>query len=148
MKSIMILVLLLLLATNCQGATPLHVYQSCSMPDGVSGQCRSQPRKVTATADVQAGAALELPIDLRLPCTNTTCAEVRGCCSHPPHWQSCLMHKRLLSLGCTTCMSTAGSLAPLSPRMALAGPGSSSTRKCRHHQQQHHTRRSRACHHG
>jgi hypothetical protein len=92
--------LLLLLPTTCQAATPLNVYQSCLMPDGISGQCRNLPRQVAAPADVQAGAALELPIDMRLPCTNTTCAEVRlGCCSRPHHCLSYPMHKSLAVLG-------------------------------------------------
>lgn len=72
------LLLLALAGTVVLAGSPLNVYTSCVMPDGVLGQCRSEPRVQAAPSDVQAGAVLELPIDMRLPCedANRTCAEV------------------------------------------------------------------------
>lgn len=76
--------LLLTWVSAVRAESPLNVYTSCVMPDGVTGQCRSQPRVQAVPSDVQAGAALELPVDMRLPCAdaNRTCAEVRAQNSH------------------------------------------------------------------
>lgn len=58
--------------------SPLQVFQVCQTPDGVQGQCRSTSRVQAEPSDVKARAALELPIDMGLPCQDATkaCAEV------------------------------------------------------------------------
>jgi hypothetical protein len=80
MRLVLHLLLLAWASSAVLAESPLSVYTSCFMPDGVVGQCRSQPRVQAVPSDVKAGAALELPVDMRLPCAdaNRTCAEVRA----------------------------------------------------------------------
>jgi hypothetical protein len=58
--------------------SPLQVFQLCESPDGVKGQCRATSRVHAEPSDVKARAALELPINMGLPCQDATkaCAEV------------------------------------------------------------------------
>lgn len=68
---------------TASAVSPLNVFTACSTPDGVLGHCRGSRLQAAVAADQAPGAAaaLELPIDMRLPCAdaNRTCAEVRRC---------------------------------------------------------------------
>lgn len=76
------LLLLAVWGSTVLAGTPLNVYQTCVTPDGVRGTCRQQQAVLAGPSDVKAGAVLELPVDMRLPCTDAKrgCAEV---CARP-----------------------------------------------------------------
>jgi len=82
MGKVCFLLLLAAWGSTVLAGTPLNVYQTCIAPDGVRGTCRQQQAVLAGPSDVKAGAVLELPVDMRLPCTDAKrgCAEV---CTKP-----------------------------------------------------------------